>query len=58
MIASMQSDSRKPQNKFEYPPGDAVALDNGRIYSPSAKRIYYSNPTAVCIASDDPRLKP
>jgi hypothetical protein len=54
MIASTQSDSRKPQNTFEYPPADAVALGNGRIYSPSAKKIYDSNPTAVCLARNQP----
>ena len=41
---------------FEYPPADARALSDGKVYSPTTNKIYESYPTALCIVSDDPRL--
>jgi hypothetical protein len=54
MIAAAQNSSKHAVS--EYPPADAQALPDGKVYSPSAKKLYDPYPTAVCIASDDPRL--
>jgi hypothetical protein len=40
---------------IEYPPAVAQALPEF-IYSPSTGKLYRTDPTAICIASDDPRL--
>jgi hypothetical protein len=56
MVGASRNASKQPPSASEYLPSDVRGLGDGYFYSPSTKKAYRENPTAMCIASDDPRL--